>query len=195
MTPPRAPRRAAALTTLLALLLVVPLAPARATGPVVSVQDFSFTPASVGIGLGDTVTWSFASLHTTTSNQRFWDSGARGSGTYQVRFRDAGTFGYHCSMHPFMKGRVAVPVRSSGSAAHGWRLTWSVRATTPANRRYDVAVKRLGSSTWTSYRTATAKRSGTFNPSRSGSYLVRARTRNVGAGVSGWSPAVTVAVS
>ncbi|MGY2875327.1 plastocyanin [Marmoricola sp. URHA0025 HA25] len=196
MTPPRAPRCIAALIALLGLVLLGPLASARAADTVVSVQDFSFTPAAVTTGLGDTVTWAFASMHTTTSNQRFWSSGARDSGDrYQVRFRDAGAFGYHCSMHPSMTGRVSVPVRASGSSASGWRLTWSVRTSTPANRRFDVRLKRVGTSRWTSYRKATAKRAASFDPARTGTYLVEARTRNVGAGVSGWSPALTVAIS
>jgi len=195
MTSPRAPRRLAGLASLLGLLLVLPLAPARAADTVVTVQDFSFTPASVRTGLGDTVTWVFLAMHTTTSNQRFWNSGARESGSYRVTFSDAGTFRYHCSMHPFMTGRVSVPVRAAGSATGGWRITWSVRTTTPANRRFDVRVKRVGASSWTSYRSATAKRSGSFDPARAGSYVVEARTRNVGVGASGWSPALTVAVS
>jgi hypothetical protein len=70
-----------------------------------------------------------------------------------------------------------------------------VRTSTPASRRYDVRVERVGASTWTSYRKATARRSGSFDPMRAGSYLVEARTRNVGVGASGWSPALTIAVS
>jgi plastocyanin len=125
MTSPRAPWRIAAPVALLGLALVAPPAPVLAADPVVSVQDFSFTPAAVTTGLGATVTWAFGSMHTTTSNQRFWNSGVRDAGgSYQVRFRDAGTFRYHCSMHPSMTGRVSVPVRAVGSAASGWRVTW-----------------------------------------------------------------------
>jgi hypothetical protein len=199
MKPPRPPRLAAALVPLLGPLLGLGLGvlttPAEATSADVSVQDFSFTPASVTVGEGDTVTWTFHALHTTTSNQAFWDSGARSSGSYAVAFLDAGTFGYHCSMHPSMTGRVRVPVRATGTAATGWRLRWSARTTTPAGRRFDVQVRRAGATTWTWLRRATAKRSALFDPSRSGSYLVRARTRNGDVGRSGWSPAVTLQVS
>jgi plastocyanin len=194
MKPTRALRRAA-LLPILALLLAVPLVPAGATSASVSVQDFSFTPASVTVGQAETVTWTFHAMHTTTSNQGFWDSGIRSSGRYVVAFLDGGTFGYHCSMHPSMTGRVHVPVRASGTAAAGWRLRWSARTSTPANRRFDVQVKRVGATTWTWFRRATAKRGGFFDPSRAGSYLVRTRTRNVGVGVSGWSPRLTVRVS
>lgn len=196
MTPSPRSRRAAVLAPVLGLLLVGTLAPADAAGAVVSVRDFSFTPATVAVAPGQSVTWEFGSLHTTTSDQRFWDSGDRGAGaSYAVAFRDAGTFGYHCTMHPSMTGRVVVPVTATGSAATGWRLRWSVRSSTPSNRRFDVRVKRVGATTWTVFRKATAKRAGLFNPSGRGSYLVRARTRNVGVGASGWSPALTVSIS
>ena len=199
MKPPRAPRLAAAMVPLLGpflgLVVAVVATPAAATSAVVTVQDFSFTPATVTVGQSETVTWAFRALHTTTSNQGFWDSGARASGDYAVTFLDAGTFGYHCSMHPSMTGRVRVPVRATGTAATGWRLRWTARTTTPADRRFDVQVRRSGSSTWTWLRRATARRAAPFDPSRSGSYLVRARTRNVGAGISGWSPPLTVPVA
>jgi plastocyanin len=178
-----------------ALFLALPPAPAGASGVTVSVQDFSFTPSTVTVGLGQAVTWQFHSMHTSTSNQRFWDSGIRSSGGYVVTFVDAGSFAYHCSMHPSMTGRVRVRMTASGSASDGWRLRWSARTSTPASRRFDVRFKKAGASRWTTFRKATAKRSGRFDPAGAGSYLVKSRTRNVGVGKSGWSPALTVRVS
>jgi len=195
MSPSHALPRAAVLLPLLGLFLALAPAPAEATSASVSVQDFSFTPATVTVGLGETVTWTFHSMHTSTSNQGFWDSGMRSSGSYVVGFTDAGTFGYHCSMHPFMTGRVRVPLQASGAAASGWRLRWSARTSTPADRRFDVQVKRAGSTTWTWFRRAAAKRAGFFDPARKGRYVVRARTRHVGVGTSRWSPLLTVQIS
>lgn len=183
------------LVALLGLVLVAPMAPAGAATTVVSVQDFSFTPAIVTVSLGRTVTWAFHSMHTATSNQRFWDSGQRSSGTYVVAFRDAGSYGYLCTMHPSMTGRVRVPMTRTGSSTTGWRMRWSTRTSTLAARRFDVQYERVGTTSWTWFRRSTAKRSGLFNPSRHGSYLLRARTRNVGVGASGWSPATTVRIS
>ncbi|MBW8750111.1 MAG: hypothetical protein JF565_01650 [Propionibacteriales bacterium] len=194
MTPPRRSSTIAVLLSVLGLLLVGPVAPAGAAPAVVSVQDFSFTPALVSVGLGETVTWRFHALHTSTSNQRFWDSGERSSGDYVVTFLDAGTFRYHCSMHPSMTGKVRVPMTASAASA-GWKLRWSTRTSTPANRRFDVRFKRVGASSWTAFRSGTAKRAGSFHPARAGSYLVRARTSNVGVGHSAWSPALTVRIS
>lgn len=200
MSTPRKPRLVAALVLALGSALgsalgLAPLTPVDAATTVVSVQDFSFTPATVTVGMGQSVTWSFHSMHTTTSNQRFWDSGMLASGSYAVTFRDAGTFGYHCTMHPSMTGRVRVPVRRTGAAADGWRVRWSVRASTPTSRRFDVQYKRSGATSWKWFRNDTVKRSGFFNPARSGSYLLRARTRNVGVGVSGWSPRLTLRIT
>jgi plastocyanin len=195
MTPLRRSRTAAVLVSVLGLLLIGPVAPAGAAPAVVSVQDFSFTSAVVTVGQGETVTWRFHSLHTSTSNQGFWDSGERGGGDYVVTFLDAGTFRYHCSMHPWMTGKVRVPMTASGAASAGWRLRWSTRTSTPSNRRFDVRYKRVGASSWTAFRSGTAKRAGSFHPARAGSYLVRARTSNVGVGHSAWSPALTVRIS
>jgi hypothetical protein len=161
----------------------------------VSVQNYSFTPAAVTVAMGQSVTWQFHAMHTTTSNQLFWDSGMRSSGSFVVVFRDAGRFGFHCSMHPSMTGKVHVPMTRTGSSSTGWRMRWSTRTSTPANRRFDVQYKRVGATTWTWFRTGTARRAGMFDPARSGSYLLRARTRNVGVGRSGWSATVTVPIS
>jgi len=194
MMPSRALGRLA-LLPVLGLALVAPSAPALADTAVVSVQDFSFTPSTVAVAMGQTVTWEFHSLHTSTSNQRFWDSGERGSGSYVAAFLDAGTFGYHCSMHPSMTGLVRVPMTRTGSSANGWRIRWSTRTSTATNRRFDVQYKRVGATTWKWFRTSTAKRAGLFDPARHGSYLVRARARNVGVGASSWSPTLRVLIS
>ncbi|HEX7715957.1 MAG TPA: hypothetical protein VF416_01620 [Marmoricola sp.] len=192
--------RRAALVPVLGLLLVGgatgPAGAARdaAGGAVVSVQDFSFTASTVTVALGQSVTWQFHAMHTSTSDQGFWDSGMRSSGDYAVAFLDAGTFRYHCSMHPSMTGAVRVPLAAKGSAADGWRLRWSVRASTPPGRRYDVQYRRTGTHSWTSWRTSTAKRSGRFHPVGAGSYLVRARTHQAGVGTSSWSPKRTVTI-
>jgi plastocyanin len=58
----------------------------------------------VTIKAGDTVRWTNhgPSDHTTTSDARVWDSGTlRGSGgSFQFVFPQAGTFPYHCTLHP-----------------------------------------------------------------------------------------------
>ena len=82
----------------------------------VNIQDFSFSPASVTVKVGTTVQWTNRgpSAHTTTSDGGVWNSGnlagpsAGGGygdggspgGTFRFKFTTAGSFTYHCSLHP-----------------------------------------------------------------------------------------------
>ncbi|MCW2854748.1 MAG: blue (type 1) copper domain protein [Marmoricola sp.] len=182
------------LAALLGLALAVPTGQAAASTVTVGVANYAFTPSSVQVVMGGTVAWEFHGDHTTTSNQGFWNSGERTSGSFVHAFPDAGNFGYHCMMHPFMTGMVRVPMRAAGRPLAGYRLTWSVRSSTPASLRYDVQYKRSGATRWTSFRSATAQRSARFNPARSATYLVRARTRRVGGGASSWTAALHVVI-
>lgn len=91
-----------------------PGASAAADGSV-SIQDFFFSPASVTVGVGDSVTWTNNGQEThnasgngiSTGNL---DSGESGSAT----FSSAGSFSYICSIHPQMNGTVRV-LASAGS--------------------------------------------------------------------------------
>ncbi|WP_310962944.1 cupredoxin domain-containing protein [Nocardioides terrisoli] len=195
MTPFRSVRAAGLLLLGSAAVVALPAGSASATTAEVSVTNFQFTPAHVSVSQGGSVGWTFHAMHTSTSNQDFWNSGRRASGTYTVHFPDAGRFGYHCTMHPSMTGSVAGPMRAAGSASAGWRIVWSSRSSTPANRRYDVQVRKPGGSTWSPYRSASAARSSSFDPARSGSYVFRARTRNGSHGASGWSPHLSLRIS
>lgn len=178
---------------LLMLALTGTAVPASATSTTVTVANMAFSPASVTVGLGSAVTWQFEDTHTTTSNQGFWDSRDKNAGqSFRVTFLDAGNFGYHCSIHSTMHGSVRVPMRASGTASAGYTAVWSVRASTPPSIRYDVQFRRAGASGWTFLRTGTATRSARFHPQRSGTYLLRARTRKVGHGSSAWSSPISL---
>jgi plastocyanin len=83
----------------------------------VTIKDFEFTLATVTISLGGTVTWTNdgPSTHTITADDGSFDSGSLSAGkTFSHTFQTAGTFTYHCSIHPFMKATVIV---QSGSTA------------------------------------------------------------------------------
>jgi plastocyanin len=161
----------------------------------VTVANMAFSPASVSTTLGGTVTWTFqdAVAHTSTSNQGFWDSGTRSGGaTYARTFTSAGSFAYHCTLHPMMHGTVKVPLTASGRASKGYRLTWAT--VKGANGiTYDVQT-RLGKGKWVSLKAASTGTHARFNPARAGKYSVRARTAK-GGSRSGWSPTVTVTIS
>lgn len=78
---------------------------------VVSVENSSFAPASVQVKAGQKVVWTFRDSfgHTATADDSSFDSGTKSGGaTFEHTFDKAGTFTYHCSIHPSMKGTVAV---------------------------------------------------------------------------------------
>lgn len=70
-----------------------------------------FAPATLTVPVGTTVTWTNndVTAHTTTSDNGVWDSGTLNPGaSYSFTFMTKGTFGYHCTIHSFMKGTVVV---------------------------------------------------------------------------------------
>jgi amicyanin len=77
---------------------------------------FAFSPASLTIKAGTTITWknTTAVPHTVTSDDgKSFDSGtanpiAAQSGTFSFTFKTPGTFAYHCAIHPFMKATIIV---------------------------------------------------------------------------------------
>ena len=80
-------------------------------GAQVTIQNFSFSPASVTVKVGDTVTWTNqdSTTHTVVADNGEFKSGNLGNGaTFSFTFSTAGTFAYHCSIHSTMKGTVVV---------------------------------------------------------------------------------------
>lgn len=77
-----------------------------------SLGNRAYTPAELDINVGTTVTWMNTDAgvpHTTTSNAPGWDSGTVQPGTqFSHTFQTAGTFAYHCNIHPGMMGTVVV---------------------------------------------------------------------------------------
>ncbi len=77
----------------------------------VEIKDFEFSPSTVTIKIGDNVMWTNngPSHHTVTADDGTFDSGDLSKGgTYIKTFYMLGTFDYHCSPHPQMKGQVIV---------------------------------------------------------------------------------------
>jgi plastocyanin len=80
----------------------------------VTIQNFAFSPASITVKAGTTVTWTNndSAAHTVTENDG--KSGGPASGdvnpgsTYSFTFKTAGTYQYHCAIHPSMTGTVVV---------------------------------------------------------------------------------------
>jgi plastocyanin len=75
------------------------------------IQSMAFIPASLTVPVGTTVKWKNkdAITHTVTSDTGAWDSGnITGGGTFSFPFTAAGTYHYHCSIHPNMLGTIIV---------------------------------------------------------------------------------------
>jgi plastocyanin len=81
-------------------------------GAQVEIKGFAFNPASVTIKVGETVTWTNndSATHTIVpDNGDFAKSGDLAQGaTYTATFDKAGTFPYHCGIHPNMKATITV---------------------------------------------------------------------------------------
>jgi YVTN family beta-propeller protein len=77
----------------------------------VSIAKFAFSPATITISAGQSITWTNADPvdHTTTSDTQVWDSGSLAqNGTFTTTFSQPGTYAYHCTIHPFIRGTVEV---------------------------------------------------------------------------------------
>jgi len=104
-------------TAVLSVVLLVTIAGAGhhaavlADSGTVSIQDFSFQPGNSTISAGDTLTWSNGDsvTHTVSADDGSFDSGSLATGdTASWRFDSAGSYSYHCNIHPFMQGTITV---------------------------------------------------------------------------------------
>lgn len=82
------------------------------TGNNIELKGFAFSPNTLTISVGETVTWTNkdSASHTITSDSgNELGSSSMGNGqTYLHTFSTAGTYAYHCSIHSTMKGRIVV---------------------------------------------------------------------------------------
>jgi plastocyanin len=93
------------------------------TGSQVTIQNFAFTPQTLTVKPGTTVTWtnkdsvphnlvSAVSLSTTAATTGLFTSGNLGQGqTFSYTFTKAGTYYYLCSLHisqPSMHAKIVV---------------------------------------------------------------------------------------
>lgn len=82
----------------------------------VAVQGFGYSPGTLTVSPGTTITWSNVDeiLHTVTTGSPESPDGEidgqmQGAGTdFTHTFSEPGTYEYFCSRHPFMRGTVIV---------------------------------------------------------------------------------------
>lgn len=86
-------------------------APAAGGAPAVSIANFAFAPVDLTVKVGDTVTWTNndSVAHTVTSDTGAFQSPSMPQGaTFTFTFSKAGSYPYHCSVHPSMTAKITV---------------------------------------------------------------------------------------
>lgn len=82
-----------------------------ATTNAIEIRDFAFSPDTISVTKGTTVTWTNkdSASHTVTAINNEFASGTLNQGqTFSYTFNEARTFEYECSIHTSMRGKVIV---------------------------------------------------------------------------------------
>ncbi|MDD5528210.1 MAG: cupredoxin family copper-binding protein [Patescibacteria group bacterium] len=75
----------------------------------VNIQNFSFNPAEATIAVGDTVVWTNSdSVPHQIASASFNSAPLSQGDTFSQKFTAAGTYAYHCAIHPSMTGKIIV---------------------------------------------------------------------------------------
>ncbi|MEY2431747.1 MAG: hypothetical protein QOC92_1472 [Acidimicrobiaceae bacterium] len=139
--------RRALLLLAVSMVLAFAVLPASAATRTVQIKDFSFSPSSVSIIEGDTVTWTQngAVGHSVTADDGSFDSSPlctptpnddnclKPGDSFSQTFDTAGTFSYHCRVHASMIGTVVVgaaPTTTTTSTTSPSTTTTTTKATT-----------------------------------------------------------------
>ena len=82
---------------------------------VINIQNFSFSPAELSVEAGTTVKWTNNDSAPHQISGTGFGSQSLGQGeSYTFTFDQAGTFDYHCAIHPSMTGKVIVAPGTGG---------------------------------------------------------------------------------
>ena len=110
----RSPRVLIAFGTAAVLLLAGSITAQRGyagAGNAVEIAGFAFSPSTLTITAGESVTWTNSDqvVHTATSTSGAFDSGDLDPGeSFTFTFTTPGTYDYLCTPHPSMTGRIVV---------------------------------------------------------------------------------------
>jgi plastocyanin len=88
-----------------------PTAQTKPTTPQVTIDNFSFTPATLTIAVGATVNWTNHDdvPHTVTADDKAFASKALDTDdAFSHTFTKPGTYSYFCAVHPHMTGVIVV---------------------------------------------------------------------------------------
>ena len=105
------PLGAVLLVAAFAAATLFPSGASRAGGAAVQIDDFAFSPPSLTVKAGTTVTWRNKDdiPHTVASSTRLFKSKALDTDdSYTFTFNEPGSYQYFCSLHPHMTGTIVV---------------------------------------------------------------------------------------
>jgi plastocyanin len=77
----------------------------------VTIQNMAFSPTTLNVKVGTTVTWinKDSVTHDVVSDTGLFTSGNLTNGmSYNYTFNQTGSFPYHCAIHPSMTGTIVV---------------------------------------------------------------------------------------
>ena len=84
---------------------------ASAGGASISIKNFSFSPVPLNVNVSETIpiTNNDSTDHTFTDDDGVFDTGhIAPAASKSVTIAKAGTYSYHCNIHPSMKGVIEV---------------------------------------------------------------------------------------
>ena len=94
-----------------ALGLAVACTPPPPRAHTVEIRGFTYLPARLEVGAGDTVVWVNRDVvpHTVTRDGGRWDSGSvEGERAWRLIVTPQGSQSYYCAFHPTMRGVLVV---------------------------------------------------------------------------------------
>ena len=113
------PRRSFLCAAILIAATASGVVSARAEDPMVEIDNFTFTPPTLTVKTGTTVTWLNAddTPHTVAASSKLFKSKALDTdGSFSFTFTTPGMYEYFCSLHPHMTGTVVVEATTGSSA-------------------------------------------------------------------------------
>jgi plastocyanin len=81
------------------------------SGTAVTIDNFAFSPATLKVKVGQKVSWTNQQqgvAHTVTADGGTFDHPMPSGATFSFAFTKAGSFAYHCTIHPSMHGTIVV---------------------------------------------------------------------------------------
>jgi plastocyanin len=79
-------------------------------GTAVTIDNFAFSPTTLQVKVGQKVTWTNQQdvAHTVTADEGAFDHSMPAGARFAFAFIKAGSFAYHCTIHPAMHATIAV---------------------------------------------------------------------------------------